>query len=193
MKDFYAKQLFKFIHRKSKYPIDPYAIYSFLMKSQYYSREEIKLYQLEKINFLLSCANYVPHYTLNKFPAKLTSIDEVLHLPEISRSDYQKAPSSFINSSYKIKTFTHKTSGSSGIPMSVAISSEAETYRIAGRLRFKNWYGLNYADNGVTFWGRAVQNLQKKGIVYNKLKNIFAAESMFVSVFSLSTLSIKNI
>ena len=193
MKDLYARQLFRFIHRKSKYPIDPFPIYSMLMESQYYSRQEIESDQVKKINFLLSCVAHVPYYTLNKFSTIIKSVNDVKFLPEISRTDYQKNISSYANSSYKLKTFLHRTSGSSGVPLSITLSSEAEAYRIAGRLRFKSWYGLNYIDKGVTFWGGASKNISTKGFVYEKLKKVLLNRDLFVSVFCLNKYSIKDI
>jgi phenylacetate-CoA ligase len=146
-------QFFKF--KKGGYSVSPNKIFKSLNESQYWSREKMRLYQLDKLNKLLMFAGKNSDYYANRFKnidLPLNNIDEFENkIPPIYKKE-------IVDNSEKIKTvkftnkFMHSTSGSSGDPLAVYISEMAEIYRKAGSLRFRDWWGIKPHDKSVLIW-----------------------------------------
>ena len=155
---FYFYKIYQFFKFNSiGYPISPNQIFKFLLKSQYWTREAMRNYQLEKLNDLIKFTNKSSRYysksyenkelilsKLNELPFKipLTNKKEIIeNYPETKTKNYKKK-------------HKHATSGSTGEPLVTYISGLAEAYREASRMRFRSWWGIKEYDKSV-YIGRA--------------------------------------
>ena len=83
----------------------------------------------------------------------------------------------------------YKTSGSSGDPIKLRVSLNAEAYRTAGRKRFYEWWAIHSLDRSVLIWGRSISRTGKSSML-RKFKILFhkVTDRVFsVNVFDLST------
>jgi len=143
-------QFFKFI--KIGYPESPNKILKLLMESQFWSREKMENYQLDKLNRLLltvfdSSIFYMKIYknlnlsfiNLEQFRSQIPLIDKKSVIEN--------------SNNFKTKNFSnrnmHATSGSTGEPLVTYISGKSEAYREACRMRFRSWWGIKENDKNV--------------------------------------------
>ena len=156
--NFYFYKVYQFFKFKSiGYPKSPNQIFKFLIKSQYWTREKMKNYHLEKLNDLIKYAAKSSRYyskiyentdlvllELNEFKSKipLTNKKEIIE-------NFQNSKTKNFTKKYK-----HATSGSTGEPLITYISGLSEVYREAGRMRFRSWWDIKENDKNV-YIGRA--------------------------------------
>ena len=187
----YKYKIYQYLKaHKYNYPIDPYIVFNQLLKSQYWSKEQLIQYQISTLNKLLllsknSSSYYrdilgdinLPIKELNEFNKKIPRLTK-----EIIKTQYDEL---------KTKNFTidfkHQTSGSTGDPVTIYISSLAEIFRKTGYLRFLSWWNIKPYDNSVRIVGRkkSVNNLRDK--VKQKFKNRYD-----INVFNLNKNSIHK-
>ena len=151
--DFY--KYLKFI--KYNYPVKPCVVFNQLLKSQYWSKEEIINFQLNELNKLLliskntSCyykklfSNIdLPIKKLDEFNKKISSINKdiiKIHFNELKTKNFTTS-------------FKHQTSGTTGDPIIIYTSALAEAYREASFLRFLNWWNIKPFEKSVRIGGR---------------------------------------
>ncbi len=161
-------QFFKF--KKIGFPESPNDIVKLLMESQYWSRKKMEIYQLKKLNKLLSIANSSSDFYKNIYNNKdllLLDLDQFKSkIPLIKKNE---VVDNF--EMLKTKNFSnrnrHATSGSTGEPLVIYISGESEAYREACRMRFRNWWGIKENDKSVYI---ARKDLNRKETLFFMLK-----------------------
>ena len=144
-----------------------------LLKTQWYSREQLEQLQLRKVQKLLRhCVEHVPYYR-NLFakhginPSDVKDIKDIKKLPTLDKSTIRANPDLFIadnfNRSKLIKWFT---SGTTNTPMAFYFTEESLKYRYAIVERLRNWAGVKIGDRRASFTGRSIvppnQSLKKK-------------------------------
>jgi len=151
----------------------------------------MEIFQLEKINALIEDAKKYSQFYALKFKnlnLPLINLTEFMNLvPSISKDDIIKNTDLLISKNFT-KSHKHSTSGSSGDPLSVYISSMAEAYRKAGSLRFRNWWSIKPYEKSVLIWR---YDNKVGGSLIDRLKKILKFR-YDVNVYSLSDKNIKE-
>lgn len=177
-------------YRKKQYPINPNKIFRELNKSQYWSREKVEKYQLEKLNALILEVRKRSKFYASRFKnldVPLIDLNQFKNvIPFMTKRDIIEN-SKEIKIEGSSKSYKHSTSGSSGDPISVFISGMAEAYRKAGALRFRDWWGIKPYEKSVLIW--RYEN-QTGGNLIDKLKKAFKFR-YDVNVYSLNDDTIK--
>lgn len=168
--------------------VNPYKISRFLMESQYWDSAKISRYQLNGFNKLIDSAKNTPFYNLRYSNIKTElSREDIKNLAITSKEEYQLNQESFI-SDRGDKGFAHASSGSTGKPTKIYISTKAEAYRRATVMRFRAWWGLKAEDKLINFtaYPRPTNSLIKK------VKN-YLNPKLDINIFSISQANVFSI
>ncbi len=171
--------------RKKGFPIHPNKLRKLFIESQYWSRETMEEYQLDKLNQLLDVAKNSSAYYAEKFnemELPLKSIDQFRDSTALI--DKRKIIENHINLKTKhySNQFKHATSGTTGDPMIVYISGLSEVYRSACHKRFHNWWGIKENEKNVYI---ARKNSNLKETLFSKLK-MYLRRRLDIDVFDLN-------
>lgn len=185
----YARKIYlKIRNLNGLYPLNPYKVYNFLLKSQYWDRTKLLDYQMSRFNELARLAKGSKFYS-HKFSnyQAISEVKNIEKLPITDKEDYQLHPENFVIKTKK-KGFAHASSGSTGKPTKIFISPRAEAYRRASVMRFRSWWGLKPEDKVINFtaYPRANNSLVKK------IKN-FLNPKLDINIFSIDQENIFSI
>ena len=142
----------------------------FLLKSQYWTQEQIEIYQNIRLRKLIEYAyNNVPFYE-SIFKQNNLSIDDIrtkddlAKLPILTKKIIRAAGSEIQSINFpKNMTINSGSSGSTGEPLFFLLSKEAYSLNLAANLRGWYWMGFKLGDKYI----KISQNPR-----INKLKNI---------------------
>jgi len=129
---------------------------NFLLKSQYWSREQIDNYQNERLRSLIShaCKN-VPYYRelfaeLKLTPQDIQTKEDLLKLPVTTKTDLKKDPEKHLASNLNRKSLLYRSSsGSTGEPFQYYKSNYSESFLTASGIRGWYWMGYRLGDKYV--------------------------------------------
>jgi len=189
-KFFFNNIWFNYIYRK--YRISPLQIFKELEKSQYWPRHLIERTQLKQIKKLIYIAKSQNSFYKKLYDgidiSKIRTLEEVIQLPAITKKDIQENDLK-IKSSGKINV-RETTSGSTGDPLTLYLNDMAMSYRIAGRIRFYNWWNINPFDKGILIWGEKEKSNKREinpiRIAYKKI----IKRTLKINIFKLNIKSI---
>jgi phenylacetate-CoA ligase len=149
-----------------------------LMRSQYWSADNLRNYQAEKLDQVIQIARLnIPFY--RDLFARETSInastspwDVLAKLPILTKEIIRMNPEAFVNQHIsRMKAVRHRTSGTTGQSFTFFIPREV-LYHLDAALtyRFYAWFGIKVGDRRITLGGRV---LTKKPpyCVYNRWEN----------------------
>lgn len=177
-------------YKRRGFRINPTKITKELLESQYWSRQRMSDFQRDKLNSLVKFAFEKSEYYKHKLAnCKLTFTkpEEVIDfIPVIRKKDIIENMNGLRTPNY-VDNYIHSTSGSSGDPLSVAISEMAEIYRKATFLRFKRWWGIEDHEKSVLVWRYNRDN--EKG--FSKFKTIMRSR-YDVNVYNLGSSNIHS-
>lgn len=132
---------------------------SFLKESEYWDKERFRNYQFEQTKNLLAHAmNNVPYYRrlfsdIGFRPQKMQSLDDMESLPYLSKEVVRDHPGQFINERIAPNSLVEKrTSGSTGIPMTVYESRESYAAFHAFRASLLDRIGYTLDSREVMLW-----------------------------------------
>jgi phenylacetate-CoA ligase len=131
---------------------NPQAVLPRLEESQHWPRERLELLQLDSLRRLLAHAGaHVPFYRdlfakLAFDPAGVRSLDDIRQLPVLDKAQLMAEGDRFVSEVARQPRVRLKTSGSTGQPFSFVRTRIAQSYKIASRLRFRRWYGIERTD-----------------------------------------------
>lgn len=185
---YFRKIYLKIRNYISLYPADPYKIYNFLMTSQYWENDKLQNYQISRFNKLIKSAFKVPYYNSILFKNKSDlNIEEIRNLAVTEKEVFQQNPTTF-SSGNLINGFTHASSGSTGKPTKITISKEAEAFRKASVIRFREWWNLKPEDKLINFtaYPRSSSSLIKR------IKNYFNPK-LDIDIFSINKENIYSL
>lgn len=123
-----------------------------LDQTQWWSREKLEQYQVERLQTLLThCARHVPYYrelfAKNNFVVEqIRSLADYRRLPILTRSTYQDQFDSFVAEELPeatLLTDLRTTSGTSGLPIKVQQTNVVGAWWLAFYLRDLEWCGLD--------------------------------------------------
>lgn len=127
--------------------------YTFVRRSQFFSKKDIEKYQFQKLKRLLvDSQNSVPYYNtlfsrINFDPNKdFNCLQDLNKLPILSKSIVHSNRVQFTNFNYVSKSLKFKTSGSSGVPLEVFVHPNQWIMEQAVIWRHWKWGGYNFRD-----------------------------------------------
>lgn len=170
-----------------------YNISNILLKienTQFLPYDEIKRIQIEYLKELIKNANL--SWYENKLEKPFTIEIIFSKLIGISKSELRDEFDKIY--SFSKKEFIHTSSGSTGLPLKVISSNISEAHRVAHRMRFYSWWGINPWDRNILVWGKMLTGQVKKTKVVRRLMNwIIPAREFVVNVFDLNEMTINEI
>jgi len=155
---FYAHCLFPMVQRLLGR--NTLSVIKELGAAQWYSQEQIREMQLEKLKALLSYAvEHVPYYRelfrkLGITPSHIQNFEDFASLPLLSKEQIQADHKQFLSetvSDYSIVT----TSGSTGTPLSYPTNTKVRGHHIADMICARGWWGIHIGDKQMMLWGRS--------------------------------------
>lgn len=156
------------------FTVNPISIYKELLKSQYWTAETIKSYQLEKINDLLSIARNSSVYyqkLLKDINLPLKSLEEFeSQIPYITK-EIEREQNVKLRTSHFCTKYKHATSGTTGDVVVNYNSDIADAYREAGLLRFLSWWNIEPHDTNVLIWGKK-DTAKSRNRITSRLKGL---------------------
>ena len=165
----------------------------FLLKSQYWTQEQIENYQNLRLRKLIEYAyENVPFYK-NIFIKNKLSVDDIMtkddlvKLPILTKKIIREAGSEIQSIDYpKRWTISSGSSGSTGEPLFFLLSKEAYSLNLAANLRGWYWMGFRLGDKYI----KISQNPRNK-----KLKNIqdFVSRNKYLSINPMVDCNFKYI
>lgn len=173
---------------------------AFCRKSQYWDREVLDAYRLQKLQKLIHFAyENVPYYhelfdSVNLLPSDIISLNDINKIPittkEMARANQKNMIARNINlNSYKVKK--GKTGGTTGMPLTLYKSTEARDFTYGAYYRWYDWMGVSPMDREVRLWGDSSVLSSKKSIVkqlQNKISN-----SLDISSFALNEKTMPSV
>lgn len=193
MRKYALKKYLALRFQKLKLPISPYVILEELQESQYWDRDKMRSHQLYKLNKLINQAISDTEYYKEKINGqayRFSNLDKFSHMfPKLSKDEIFENISLIRNQQITNK-FKHSTSGSTGQPMNIEISGLAEAYRLACKMRFYNWWDIDFHDKSVLIW--KLKDKEKNGIPYSKKIKTKLKNRLDLDIFELNDSTVFN-
>jgi phenylacetate-CoA ligase len=166
---------------------------SFLLKSQYWSKEElVKFQEVQLQNLIQHIYENVPFYNewfrSHKLrPGDIKQIEDLNLLPVLSKTEMRRTPSDFIAKNINRKKMIRlNSSGSTGEPFEYFLTQNAFSMKYAAGLRGWSWMGYSLGDH----YAKLSQNPRSSWI--KKLQDLINRSS-YIYMPDLSENSLYNI
>lgn len=150
-----------------------------LEESQWWKPEDLQEYQNKRLRSLIYHAYInVPYYhdlfrSLNLSPSDISTKDDLVKLPVLTKEDIRKCPEKFIAQNVPQKSLIHgTTSGSSGKVFEYLIDKNTRSISRAAGLRAWGFAGYSVGDKLVTLAGSSL--LPKNVPLYTKIRFKFS-------------------
>ena len=137
--------------RVRKVYLSPLRVHSrlrFYKKSQYWDRQTIERYQLNKVrDMLLHAGEHVPYYrtlfrSVRFDPAKFRSLADLKQIPLLDKEQVREDPVRFIaDDKQTIHGYWKHTTGSTGTPLKLFLDRNCHIHKYAATLRAYHWAG----------------------------------------------------
>ena len=167
--------------------------FSFLLKSQYWTRDELISYQEMRLQDLIRHAyENVPFYkewfrSQGLKPENIKHLEDLHKLPVLSKTEIRKNPGIFISNKLdRKKSIRLNSSGSTGEPFEYFLSRSAYSMKYAAALRGWTWMGYRLGD----LYAKLSQNKRLSGL--KKIQDIIN-RSFYIYMPDLSDQSLQNI
>lgn len=148
----------------------------FLKTAESKSLEELKAYQLNKLQEIVNIAYSNSSYYKKKFdthnikPSSIKSLTDINKLPILEKTELlENSASIHTNLRFK-KVFVANTSGTSGASLEFKRDESADSFNRAAALRGYTWYNVKPWERNGYFWG---YNFSKFETVKTKLFDYF--------------------
>ncbi|MFH0702584.1 MAG: hypothetical protein V2B14_03475 [bacterium] len=143
----------------SKYKkLNRFNYYKELKKRDFLTLEELKEIQYKKLKLLIyHCYYNIPYYNrlfkqLEIHPIDIKNLEDFSKIPILEKQDIRNNFKNLINPNLpENKIFYDSTSGSTGIPLKLARSTEDNEYGFALRYRSNAWCGWEFQHKSVWF------------------------------------------
>ncbi len=160
----YTKLVSKFLfplHEQLK-GHDTVAIRKAMEESQWWGREQVNNFQLERLKNLMSHVyEHVPYYRnvmdehqIN--PADITTLKDLQRLPFLTKP-LIKQHTDELRSDTNPQLQRFNTGGSTGEPLIFYIGKERVTHDVAAKWRATRWWGVDIGDPEIVVWGSPVE------------------------------------
>lgn len=151
--------------------------YNWLMKTQWFSPEELEELQNERLQIIIKHAyENVPYYRRvfderGLKPNDIQTKEDLKLLPILTKDDVRRHFNELIAKKFKkYKPILSHTSGSTGQPLSYYIDKDLSTLIQATVWRHWRWCGLNYGEMIAVFRGTLIDEVGKKQRCYYKIE-----------------------
>jgi phenylacetate-CoA ligase len=131
----------------------------FLLKSQYWKKEELVRYQLERLKCLINIAYHNTKFYRNKYesanisPENITCLEDLNKVPIISKEEFLSHRNDIQILDHQKKLYFAETSGSTGEPLVFYRDKEWDAWMRASLYRGYSWYGVKPWDRNGFLWG----------------------------------------
>ena len=134
-----------------------------LEQSQYDSSDTIQDRQVRAVRAIVRHAwRTVPYYRdrwrrLGLHPDAVRTLDDLRQFPALTKADIRQNGASLRSENYRGRfVFTKTTSGSTGVPLTVAVDSDAMAWKRACTIRSDQWSGWRLGSRVARLWGHGV-------------------------------------
>ena len=131
-----------------------------LERSQYESPEAIRACQLELLKGVLHHAyETVPYYRrtwdeAGVHPNDVTTLEALQYFPIVTKADLRKHEAEFLSTDYADRrTRVKRTSGSTGVPLTIRLDERGAQWKTACTLRSDEWSGWRRGQRVAKVWG----------------------------------------
>ena len=131
----------------------------YLRKTQWLPQEELRQRQMASLSALLNHAfDHVPYYR-RKFlelgirPSDIRSLDDIQKFPLLTRNDVRDSFAERTSRAPPFPTIRKTTSGSTGMPITIAYDEESEHWRQGVKWRGYAWASFRPGDRVMHYWG----------------------------------------
>lgn len=170
-----------------------------LLDSQFWSRDEIMKYQLDKVTLILNhAAKYVPYYRKLFRDKKINidgikSLDDLACIPVLSKRDIQQNLNSMVAESVDIRAlFSNSTGGSTGVPLNFYQDASYIAWADAARLRaWRYMVGATEKDLEAVLWG-AERDIGKGVSIRKALYHVLREGCLPLNSFDMKPSEIKK-
>lgn len=141
---------------------DTVAVRRRLEESQWWPRERLLAWQLERLNALLARAQaHVPYYRelfrrAGFEPARVRSVADLAALPLLAKADI-RAHLEELKADDARGLARFNTGGSSGEPLIFYIGKERVSHDVAAKWRATRWWGVDIGDPEIVVWGSPIE------------------------------------
>lgn len=172
---------------------------SFLKTSEKWSLEELKAYQLKKLQELLVDAYTQSSYYKNVFdknninPLGITSLEDLKKIPIITKKELLTYTTEIHTTGSFNKVFSANTSGTSGESLKFKREESADSFNRASIFRGYSWFKVNPWECNGYFWGFNFEGFSKwKTKILDRLQNRFRLFSYKKEDLELFIRKLKN-
>lgn len=183
--------------KKKRYGKDFWEIYNWLKETQFWSQERIADYQVQEMKRIISLAyEKIPYYSkkmkeLHTRPSDFERLEDLEQLPITTKAQVRKNPEEFKNSDFSGNVHLSYTSGTTGTPLEIALTSRALQFQWAVWWRHKSRFGLKLGDKHLVFGARLpVPSMKSKPPFWRVDK---ANNRYYISIYHISQESIGEI
>lgn len=167
-----------------------------LQQSQFFSKEDIRKLQQEKLKkLLLHCVQYVPAYASykNLIPdIEENAFNALTKFPVLTKYQVNNNIDNLICvNTDKTSLVPNQSGGSTGEPVRFFIDRPTAEYSESARWRGLSWWDINIGDKCLMVWGNPLELNKRENLIYN-MKERFLKNIIFVSAYNLNPQSIHN-
>ena len=164
----------------------------FLKQSQYWPRERLLAYQLEKLQRLLAHAyQSCPYYTklmneLGLTPESFKSLDDLALIPVLNKDTVFDNTDGIISTRFKqadLKKFS--SGGTTGQQTTMFIDQESFNIKLASEWRFANWMGMTPCDKQAIFWPAAM-DFEESPSLRTRIKDRYILRKLLINIGAAS-------
>lgn len=141
---------------------DSVAVRRSLEQSQWWGRERLEAWRLNRLRALLQhAAEHVPYYgalfkRLRFAPTKIQALDDLSRLPFLEKADI-RANVDTLKSNRARHLTRCNTGGSSGEPLIFFLGNERVSHDVAAKWRATRWWGVDIGDPEIVVWGSPIE------------------------------------
>jgi phenylacetate-CoA ligase len=134
-----------------------------LEKSQWFSREQMRALQLERLRQLLSFAyKQVPYYRElfddhRIVPDQIRSLKDLSRIPTLEKAVIRSRFDDLHPQLLPGRVQKMSTGGSTGSPVTILVDSERAAFTDAARMRAHRWYDADMGEREVVLWGSPIE------------------------------------
>jgi phenylacetate-coenzyme A ligase PaaK-like adenylate-forming protein len=160
-----------------------------LEKSQWFSREQIRALQLERLRQLLSFAyKQVPYYRElfdehRIVPDQIRSLKDLSRIPMLEKTVIRSRFDDLHPQHLPGRVQKMSTGGSTGSPVTILVDSERAAFTDAARMRAHRWYDADMGEREIVLWGSPIE-LGGQGMIKDLRDRLI--NSRLLSAFDMS-------
>ncbi|MBD3407683.1 MAG: hypothetical protein GF411_16315 [Candidatus Lokiarchaeota archaeon] len=175
---------------------------NFLLKSQWWSLDKLREFQLQKLKKLVKHAyTHVPYYqkafrNAGIVPSDIKELQDLEKIPILTKDDVRKYARSIIsrNAQQRDRIKGH-TGGSTGLPIQLYRDRNTEAWATACMRRFYSWIGMELGESVMTVAGGSLGGILRKRnlrTMITELRDRIEGR-FFIQAFSLDDKQISKI